>query len=153
MDLLVLNTFTCVADSRSCSGRSDYLTPRTPWIRWWRSIAEARSLCGWIKWDSWISVQTPGGAFYAWVNIERDRSGCGRRCKILLEEAGVAGIAGAALVQAERIIYDSARQREATAGRTLERIQRVSARWARPWRGRTGIPDCQTLRQATKVKG
>ena len=40
--------------------------------------------------------QTPDGAFYAWVNIEETGFPAEEVQKLLLEEAGVAGIAGAA---------------------------------------------------------
>jgi len=74
--------------------------------------------------------QTPGGAFYAWVNIEETGLAAEDVAKLLLEEAGVAGIAGRRLVQAERIIYDSRSSARGTCWKeALERIQRVSARW------------------------
>ena len=40
--------------------------------------------------------QSPDGAFYAWVNIEETGRSAEEVQKQLLEEAGVAGIAGAA---------------------------------------------------------
>src|SRR6202050_5853860 len=40
--------------------------------------------------------QTPEGAFYAWVNIEDTGLAAEEVARLLLEEAGVAGIAGAA---------------------------------------------------------
>jgi aspartate aminotransferase len=74
--------------------------------------------------------QTPDGAFYAWVNIEDTGLSAEEVQKLLLEEAGVAGIAGAAfgpggknylrfsLVSARNLLEEA-----------LERMQRVSVHW------------------------
>src|SRR6202140_747598 len=74
--------------------------------------------------------QVPEGAFYAWVNIEDTGLSAEEVQKLLLEEAGVAGIAGAAfgpggkkylrfsLVSARKLLEEA-----------LERIQRVSVHW------------------------
>jgi aspartate/methionine/tyrosine aminotransferase len=74
--------------------------------------------------------QTPDGAFYAWVNIADSGLGAEEIQKLLLEEAGVAGIAGAAfgpggknflrfsLVSARNLLEEA-----------LERIQRISVHW------------------------
>src|SRR5256885_9851870 len=74
--------------------------------------------------------QAPDGAFYAWVNIEDTGLSAEEVQRLLLEEAGVAGIAGAAfgpggknylrfsLASARRLLEEA-----------LERIQRVSQHW------------------------
>jgi aspartate/methionine/tyrosine aminotransferase len=74
--------------------------------------------------------QAPDGAFYAWVNIEETGLSAEEIQKLLLEEAGVAGIAGAAfgpggknflrfsLVSARKLLEEA-----------LERMQRVSMHW------------------------
>jgi aspartate aminotransferase len=74
--------------------------------------------------------QAPDGAFYAWVNIEETGMPAEEVQKLLLEEAGVAGIAGAAfgpggknylrfsLVSARNLLEEA-----------LERMQRISVRW------------------------
>jgi len=74
--------------------------------------------------------QSPDGAFYAWVNIEETGKSAEEVQKILLEEVGVAGIAGAAfgaegknylrfsLVSATHLLEDA-----------LERIQRATMHW------------------------
>jgi len=74
--------------------------------------------------------QAPQGAFYAWVNIEETGLSAEEVQAILLEEGGVAGIAGAAfgpggknhlrfsLVSARNLLEDA-----------LERMQRVSLHW------------------------
>ena len=74
--------------------------------------------------------QTPDGAFYAWVNIEDTGLPAEEVQRVLLEEAGVAGIAGAAFGPAGknylRFSLVSARHLLEEA---LERIERVSTRW------------------------
>ena len=74
--------------------------------------------------------QPPQGAFYAWVNIEQTGLSAEEVQSILLEQGGVAGIAGAAfgpggknylrfsLVSARNLLEDA-----------LERIERVSMHW------------------------
>ena len=74
--------------------------------------------------------QAPDGAFYAWVNIEDTGLSAEEVQKLLLEEAGVAGIAGAAfgpggrnylrfsLVSARNLLEEA-----------LERMHRVSVHW------------------------
>src|SRR5712664_315600 len=74
--------------------------------------------------------QVPDGAFYAWVNIADTGVSAEEVQKLLLEEAGVAGIAGAAfgaggknylrfsLVNARKLLEEA-----------LERIRRVSVHW------------------------
>ena len=73
---------------------------------------------------------SPEGAFYAWVNIEDTGLPAEEVQKLLLEEAGVAAIAGAAfgaegknylrfsLVSARNLLEDA-----------LDRIRRVSVKW------------------------
>jgi aspartate aminotransferase len=74
--------------------------------------------------------QSPGGAFYAWVNVEETGLPAEEVARLLLEEAGVAGIAGAAFGPAGknylRFSLVSARHLLEEA---LERIMRVSSRW------------------------
>jgi aspartate aminotransferase len=74
--------------------------------------------------------QSPDGAFYAWVNIEDTGLSADQVARLLLEEAGVAGIAGAAFGTAGkhylRFSLVSARNLLEEA---LERIERVSSRW------------------------
>jgi aspartate aminotransferase len=74
--------------------------------------------------------QPPDGAFYAWVNIEETGKPAEEVQRILLEEVGVAAIAGAAfgregknylrfsLVSATHLLEDA-----------LERIERATVHW------------------------
>jgi aspartate aminotransferase len=131
MDLLVLNTFTCAAEFTQVAAIEalrdsadsvkamveEYRKRRDLFISGLNRIPGFRCLA-------------PDGAFYAWVNIEDTGLSAEEVAKLLLEEAGVAGIAGAAfgpggkdylrfsLVSARNLLEEA-----------LERVQRVSVRW------------------------
>src|SRR6266581_247137 len=131
MDLLVLNTFTCAAEFtqvaavealRDSSNAVDatveeYRKRRELFVSGLNRIPGFRCL-------------PPQGAFYAWVNIEETGLPAEEVQRILLEEGGVAGIAGAAfgpsgrnflrfsLVSSRHVLEDA-----------LERMERVSSRW------------------------
>jgi aspartate/methionine/tyrosine aminotransferase len=131
MDLLVLNTFTCAAEFtqvaaiealRDSTGAvevmvEEYRRRRELFVSGLNRIPGFR-------------CQAPQGAFYAWVNIEETGLTAEEVQTILLEEGGVAGIAGAAfghggknylrfsLVSARNLLEEA-----------LERMQRVSMHW------------------------
>ena len=131
MDLLVLNTFTCTAEFTQVAALEalrdstnavdamviEYRKRRDLFVERLNKIPGFR-------------CQSPDGAFYAWVNIEDTALPAEEVAKVLLEDVGVAGIAGAAfgpggkfflrfsLVSARNLLADA-----------LERIERVSARW------------------------
>ena len=131
LDLLVLNTFTCAAEFTQVAAIealrdstnaveamvAEYRKRRDPFVAGLNQIPGFR-------------CQPPEGAFYAWVNIENTGLSAEEVQKLLLEEVGVAGIAGAAfgpggkkylrfsLVSAGNLLEEA-----------LERIQRVSVHW------------------------
>jgi aspartate aminotransferase len=131
MDLLVLNTFTCAAEFTQVAAVealrdstdavdamvAEYRKRRDLFVSGLNRIAGFRCL-------------PPEGAFYAWVNIEDTGLAAQELATILLEEAGVAAIAGAAFGSAGknylRFSLVSARNLLEEA---LERIERVSTRW------------------------
>jgi aspartate aminotransferase len=131
MDLLVLNTFTCAAEFTQLAA-IEALRDSTNAVE--AMVAEYRK-----RRDQFVAGlnQIPGfrclapdGAFYAWVSIEDTGLSAEEVQKLLLEEAGVAGIAGAAfgpggknylrfsLVSARHLLEDA-----------LERMLRVSVHW------------------------
>ena len=72
----------------------------------------------------------PEGAFYAWVNISETGMSAEELCRIMLEEAGVAAIPGAAFGAAGAdFIRFSFASSTATLQEAVERILRVSASW------------------------
>jgi aspartate/methionine/tyrosine aminotransferase len=131
MDLLVLNTYTCAAEFTQVAAIealndsahsvdamvAEYLKRRDLFVNKLNAIPGFR-------------CQSPDGAFYAWVNIEDTGMPAEELATLLLEEAGVAGIAGAAFGPAGknylRFSLVSARNLLEEA---LARIERVSARW------------------------
>jgi len=131
MDLLVLNTFTCTAEFTQVAA-IEALRDSTNAVE--AMVTEYRK-----RRDQFVAglaripgfrCQAPDGAFYAWVNIEDTGISAEELQKLLLEEAGVAGIAGAAfgaggknylrfsLVSARNLLEEA-----------LERMQRVSVHW------------------------
>ena len=131
MDLLVLNTFTCTAEFSQVAA-IEALRDSTNAVE--AMVTEYRK-----RRDQFVAglaripgfrCQVPAGAFYAWVNIEDTGLSAEELQKLLLEEAGVAGIAGSAfgpggrnylrfsLVSARNLLEEA-----------LERMHRVSVHW------------------------
>jgi len=72
----------------------------------------------------------PDGAFYAWVNIEDTGLSAEEVQKVLLEEAGVAGIAGAAFgAGGKNYLRFSLVSAKNQLEEARERMQRVSMHW------------------------
>src|SRR5580700_9410639 len=130
MDLLVLNTFTCVAEFTQVAAIEALLDSTHAVDAMVAEYRKRRDLfVDGLNGIPGFRCQSPGGAFYAWVNIEEIGLAAEEVAKLLLEEAGVAGIAGGAfgpggknylrfsLVSARHLLEEA-----------LERIERVS-RW------------------------
>jgi aspartate/methionine/tyrosine aminotransferase len=131
MDLLVLNTFTCAAEFTQVAA-IEALRDSTNAVE--AMVVEYRKrrdlFVGGLNQVPGFRCQMPSGAFYAWVNIEGTGLSAEEVQKLLLEEAGVAGIAGAAfgsrgknylrfsLVSARKLLEEA-----------LERVHRVSVHW------------------------
>ena len=131
LDMLVLNTFTCTAEFSQVAAIEalrDSTNAVPAMVEEYRKrrdlfVEKLNRIPG-------FRCQLPDGAFYAWVNIEETGMPAEEVQRVLLEEVGVAGIAGAAfgaegknylrfsLVSAMHLLEDA-----------LERIQRVSSRW------------------------
>jgi aspartate aminotransferase len=131
MDLLVLNTFTCAAEFTQLAA-IEALRDSTNAVE--AMVEEYRKrrdlfVAGLNRIPGFRCI-APDGAFYAWVNIEETGLSAEEVAKLLLEEAGVAGIAGAAFGPGGkdylRFSLGSARNLLEEA---LERMQRVSVRW------------------------
>jgi aspartate/methionine/tyrosine aminotransferase len=131
MDLLVLNTFTCAAEFTQVAA-IEALRDSTNSVD--TMVGEYRK-----RRDLFVTglnripgfrCQAPEGAFYAWVNIEDTGLSAEEVQKLLLEEAGVAGIAGAAFGAGGR---NYLRFSLVSAGNlldeALERMQRASVHW------------------------
>ena len=131
MDLLVLNTFTCAAEFTQVAA-IEALRDSTNAVE--AMVAEYRK-----RRDQFVAglnkipgfrCQAPDGAFYAWVNIENTGLSAEEVQKLLLEEAGVAGIAGAAFGPGgKKYLRFSLVSARSLLEEALERIQRVSVHW------------------------
>ena len=131
MDLLVLNTFTCAAEFTQVAA-IEALRDTTDSVK--AMVDEYRK-----RRDLFITglnripgfrCLAPDGAFYAWVNIEDTGMSAEEVAKLLLEEAGVAGIAGAAFgPQGKDYLRFSLVSARHLLEEALERMQRVSVRW------------------------
>ncbi len=131
MDLLVLNTFTCAAEFTQVAA-IEALRDSTDAVD--AMVAEYRKrrelFVAGLNRIAGFRCQAPEGAFYAWVNIEDTGVAAEELAALLLEEGGVAAIAGAAFGSAGknylRFSLVSARN---LLDEALERMERVSARW------------------------
>lgn len=72
----------------------------------------------------------PEGAFYAWVNVAETGMSAEEVCRIMLEEAGVAGIPGAAFGDmGKNFVRFSFASSAAILKEAVARIQKASAAW------------------------
>jgi aspartate aminotransferase len=129
--LLAVNTYTCVAEFTQYAA-IDALRDRegsTP-----RMVAEftrrreqfVRDLSG----VPGFRCQAPEGAFYAWVDITATGLTAEEICQILLEDAGVAAIPGAAFGAAGKdFVRFSFASSTSTLHEAVERIVKVSSAW------------------------
>ena len=131
LDMLVLNTFTCTAEFTQVAGVEALLdiTSAVPaMVQEYRKrrdlfVAKLNKIPG-------FRCQSPDGAFYAWVNIEETGRTAEEVQKILLDEVGVAGIAGAAFgAEGKNFLRFSLVSATHLLEEALERIRRVSSHW------------------------
>jgi aspartate aminotransferase len=131
LDLLVLNTFTCTAEFTQIAAIEalkdstnavsamveEYRRRRDVFVKGLNKIPGFR-------------CQAPDGAFYAWVNIEDTGKTAEEVQRILLEEAGVAGIAGAAFgVEGRNYLRFSLATAAQLLQEALGRMERASLHW------------------------
>ncbi len=131
MDLLVLNTFTCTAEFTQIAA-IEALRDSTNAVE--AMVAEYRKrrdlFVAGLNRISGFRCLPPDGAFYAWVNIEDTGLSAEELQRLLLEEAGVAGIAGAAFGSGgDKYLRFSLVSARSLLEEALERIQRVSVHW------------------------
>jgi aspartate/methionine/tyrosine aminotransferase len=131
LNMIAVNSFTCVAEFTQYAAiealrDSDGATPRMvaefakrrdQFIRDLNAVPGFRCI-------------PPEGAFYAWVNIVETGMTAEEVCRIMLEEAGVAAIAGAAFGPLGKdFVRFSFASSTATLKEAVERIQKVSTAW------------------------
>jgi aspartate aminotransferase len=132
MDLLVLNTFTCVAEFTQLAAVEALRDATHAVDAMVEEYRQRRDLfVAGLNRIPGFRCQQPDGAFYAWVNVEDTGLPAEEVARLLLEEGGVAGIAGAAfgaegknylrfsLVSAPRLLQEA-----------LKRVAAVATGWA-----------------------
>ena len=131
LDVLVMNTFTCTAEFSQVAA-IEALEDSTGAVP--AMVGEFKK-----RRDIFVSrlnripgfrCQTPGGAFYAWVNIEDTGRSAEEVQQLLLEEAGVAAIAGAAFgEEGKNYLRFSLVSAPHLLEEALDRIERVARGW------------------------
>ena len=131
MDMLVLNTFTCTAEFTQIAAVEalhDITSAVPAMVEEYRKrrdlfVAKLNKIPG-------FRCQSPDGAFYAWVNIEETGRSAEEVQKQLLEEAGVAGIAGAAFgPEGKNFLRFSLVSAPHLLEEALDRMQRIAKNW------------------------
>jgi len=131
LEMLAMNTYTCVAEFTQYAA-IDALKDRegsTP--RMVGEFARRREqFTRNLNRVPGFRCEPPAGAFYAWVDITGTGLTAEEVCRILLEEAGVAAIPGAAFGPAGKdFVRFSFASSTATLQEAVERIIRASAAW------------------------
>jgi len=131
LDMLVLNTFTCTAEFSqwaAIEALKDETNAVPAMVEEYRKrrdlfVTRLNKIPG-------FRCQAPEGAFYAWVNIEDTGRPAEEVQRILLEEVGVAGIAGAAFgAQGKNYVRFSLVSATNQLEDALDRIQRATMHW------------------------
>jgi aspartate aminotransferase len=131
LEMLAVNTYTCVAEFTQYAAIEalrdrEGATPRMVKefaARREQFVQDLNRVLG-------FRCPEPDGAFYAWVNISDTGLRAEEVCRIMLEEAGVAAIPGAAFGLSGRdFVRFSFASSTATLREAVERIQKVSSAW------------------------
>ncbi len=131
LELLAINTYTCVAEFtqyaaiealRDRSGATPKMVAEFAGRRE-QFVRELNRVPG-------FRCPYPDGAFYAWVNISGTGVSAEEVCRVMLEEAGVAAIPGAAFGPSGRdFVRFSFASSNATLHEAVGRIMKVSIAW------------------------
>ena len=131
MDMLVLNTFTCVAEFTQVAAiealkdSTNAVAAMVEEYRGRRDVFVER-----LNKIPGFRCQSPDGAFYAWVNVEDTGRPAEEVQRILLEEVGVAGIAGPAFgAEGKNYLRFSLVSAAHHLEDALERMERASLHW------------------------
>lgn len=131
LELLVINTYTCVAEFTQYAAIEALrdTTGATP--RMVQQFAARREqFVRQLNQVPGFRCPAPDGAFYAWVNITSTGLAAEEVCRVMLEEAGVAAIPGAAFGPSGRdFVRFSFASSNATLHEAVDRIQKASVAW------------------------
>jgi len=133
LQMLAVNSYTCVAEFSQHAAIEALKDREGATPRMVREFAKRREqFIRDLNRIPGFRCSPPEGAFYAWVNIAETGMSAEDLCRIMLEEAGVAAIAGRAFGAAGAdFIRFSFASSTATLQEAVERILQVSATWQR----------------------
>jgi aspartate aminotransferase len=133
LQMLAVNSYTCVAEFSQYAAIEALKDRESSTLRMVCEFAQRREqFVRDLNRVPGFHCSRPDGAFYAWVNISETGMSAEELCRIMLEEAGVAAIPGAAFGAAGTdFIRFSFASSTATLQEAVERILRASSAWHR----------------------
>jgi aspartate/methionine/tyrosine aminotransferase len=133
LQMLAVNSYTCVAEFSQHAAIEALKDREGMTLRMVREFGKRRvQFVRDLNRVPGFRCSPPEGAFYAWVNISETGMSAEELCRIMLEEAGVAAIPGAAFGAAGAdFIRFSFASSTATLQEAVERILEVSSAWQR----------------------
>src|SRR5229473_4161066 len=131
--MLAINTYTCVAEFTQYAAVEALRDRAQATPRMVKEFARRREqFVSDLNRVPGFRCARPEGAFYAWVNINDTGNSAEEICRIMLDEAGVAAIPGAAFgASGKDFVRFSFASSTATLQEAVERILKVSAAWQR----------------------
>lgn len=131
LNMLTMNTYTCVAEFTQYAAIEALRDRQGATERMVAEFAKRREqFTHDLNRVPGFRCALPEGAFYAWVNVADTGMSAEEICRIMLEEAGVAAIPGAAFGPSGRdFVRFSFASSTATLKEAVERILKVSAAW------------------------
>ena len=129
--MMIVNTFTCVAEFTQYAAIDALRDRENNTARMLAEFSRRREqFASELNRVPGFRCLPPDGAFYAWVDITGTGTSAEELCRILLEDAGVAAIPGAAFGAAGKdFIRFSFASSMATLHEAVERIEKVSSAW------------------------
>jgi aspartate aminotransferase len=131
LEMLIVNTFTCAAEFTQYAAVEALAEGQQMTARMVEQFAarRARFIAG-LNGIPGFRCQPPQGAFYAWVNVAGTGCSAEEVCRVMLEEAGVAAIPGAAFgnagIEFVRFSFASAME---VLDEAVARVAKISAAW------------------------
>jgi aspartate aminotransferase len=131
LDMLAVNTYTCVAEFTQYGAIEALRDREGAMPRMVGEFAKRREqFVRDLNQVPGFHCEPPEGAFYAWVNVSEAGLSAEEICRVMLEEGGVAAIAGAAFGPAgTKYVRFSFASSTAILKEAVERILQVSSAW------------------------
>ena len=131
LELLAINTYTCVAEFTQYAAIEALRDSTEATPRMVREFAARREqFVRELNRVPGFRCPAPDGAFYAWVNVAATGMTAEQVCRIMLEDAGVAAIPGAAFgPSGKHFVRFSFASSRATLHEAVARIQKAAVAW------------------------